>query len=223
MGCSVARRAPSAAAAPGRLGCLDDYKRAHYETGLERVGHGKHSYRGTHTWMAETDPYMGAGRTIHVSQARQQSASAGEAKDGTGGMAETGRMAQLISGRVIHNYLCMRMCGHRRTYAQACTREARGADDNSETWIGMTERAVHGAAYGYEGLPWAGVERPAHRRSIIGIRAPQTPWGSGCAGRAPRHTTPQHSSTPLHQAQQRRWDCMLWESIRVGSRHFQSP
>ena len=68
------------------------------------VGHGRHSYRGTHTWMAETDPYMGAGRTIHVSQARQQSASAGEAKDGTGGMAGTGRMAQLISGRVIHYY-----------------------------------------------------------------------------------------------------------------------
>ena len=137
-------------------------------------------------------------------------------------MAETGRMAQLISGRVIQYYYACRWAGV-SAQAQACTREARDADGKSETWIGMAERAVHGVAYGYEGLPWAGVERLAHRRSVIGIRAPQTPWGSGCAGRAPRHTTPQHSSTPLHQAQQRRWDCMLWESIRVGSRHFQKP
>ena len=26
-------------------------------------------------------------------------------------------------------------------------------------------------------------------RPLIVLRAPQTPWGSGCAGRAPRHTT----------------------------------
>ena len=62
------------------------------------VGHGRHSYRGTHTWMAETDPYMGARRTIHVSQARQQSASAGETEDGTGGMAETERWHSWLAG-----------------------------------------------------------------------------------------------------------------------------
>ena len=34
-------------------------------------------------------------------------------------------------------------------------------------------------------------------RPLIVIRAPQTPWGSGCAGRAPRHTAPQqHTPTP---------------------------
>ena len=86
------------------------------------VGHGGHSYRGTDTWMADTDPYMGAGRTIHVSQARQQSVSAGETEDGAGGMAGTGRMAQLISGRVIHYYYACGWAGggaHRRRHARA--------------------------------------------------------------------------------------------------------
>ena len=103
LGCSVARPAPSAAAAPRRLGCSDDYKRAHCETGLER-GRTRQAFVSRHAHMdgghgsihgGGTDPYMGAGRTIHVSQARQQSVSAGETEDGTGGMAEAGRMAQI--------------------------------------------------------------------------------------------------------------------------------
>ena len=52
-------------------------------------------------------------------------------------------------------------------------------------------------------------------RPLMGIRAPQTPWGSGCAGRAPRHTAP-HPYTKLSNADGTA--CCG----RVGSRHFQS-
>ena len=120
--CSVARRAPSAAAAPRRLGCSDDYKRAHYETGLER-GRTRQAFVSRHAHMDGGNGSIHvAGRTIHVSQARQQSVSAGETEDGTGGMAETGRMAQLISGRVIHYYYACGCAGggaHRRRHARA--------------------------------------------------------------------------------------------------------
>ena len=204
--CSVARRAPSATAAPRRLECSDDYKRAHYETGLER-GRTRQAFVSRHAHMDGGNGSIHGGGTDNTYLAGSTAvANAGETEDGTGAMAETGRMAQLISGRVIHYYYACE-CASVSAQAQACTREARGADDNSETWIGMAERAVHGAAYGYEGLPWAGVESLAHRRSDIVIRAPQTPWGSDCAGRAPR--TPHHTT---HQAQQRRWYCALWES-----------
>ena len=50
-------------------------------------------------------------------------------------------------------------------------------------------------------------------RPLIVIRAPQTPWGSGCAGRAPRHTAP-HPYTKLSNADGTA--CCG----RVGSRHF---
>ena len=214
LGCSVARRAPSAAAAPRRLGCSDDYKRAHYETGLER-GRTRQAFVSRHAHMDGGNGSIHGGGTDNTCLAGSTAVvNAGETEDGTGGMAGTGRMAQQISGRVIHYYYACGCAGgsgsaHRRRHARA-RRVTRTV--NSETWIGKMERAVHGAAYGYEGLPWAGVERLAHRRSLMGIRAPQTPWVSGCAGRAPRRATLHHSSTPLHQAQQRRWYCMLWES-----------
>ena len=57
---------------------------------------------------------------------------------------------------------------------------------------------------------------PSLSHSVPAYSHPSTPDALGqrlrWARAAPHCTTPQHNSTPLHQAQQRRWDCMLWES-----------
>ena len=120
--CSVARRAPSAAAAPRRLGCSDDYKRAHYETGLER-GRTRQAFVSRHAHMDGGNGSIHGGGTNNTCLAGSAAVvNAGETEDGTGGMAEAGRMAQLISGRVIHYYYACGCAGggaHRRRHARA--------------------------------------------------------------------------------------------------------
>ena len=120
--CSVARRAPSAAAAPRRLGCSEDYKRAHYETGLER-GRTRQAFVSRHAHMDGGHGSIHGGGTNNTCLAGSTAVvNAGETEDGTGGMAETGRMAQLISGRVIHYYYacgCADEYAHRRRHARA--------------------------------------------------------------------------------------------------------
>ena len=50
--------------------------------------------------------------------------------------------------------------------------------------------AIHVCVPRYECLPCPTTFQACLTvRPLIVIRAPQTPWGSGCAGRAPRHTT----------------------------------
>ena len=94
MGCNVARRAPSAAAAPRRLGCSDAYKRAHYETGLER-GWTRQAFVSRHAHMDGGNGSIHGGADNTCLASSTAVANADEAKDGTGGMAETGRMAQI--------------------------------------------------------------------------------------------------------------------------------
>ena len=93
--CSVARRAPSAAAAPRRLGCSDDYKRAHYETGLER-GRTRQAVVSRHAHMDGGNGSIHGGWTDNTCLAGSTAVvNDGETKDGTDGMTETGRMAQI--------------------------------------------------------------------------------------------------------------------------------
>ena len=84
-------------------------------------------------------------------------------------------------------------------------------------WIRFRHPCVRAAIR----MPAVSDHVPSLSHSAPAYSHPSTPDALGQRLRWARAAP--HCSTPLHQAQQRRWYCMLWESIRVGSRHFRSP